>query len=92
MCSYLILSLRFSGAGCGMMVTMDELLINQALDMMRNNPDLAADARQGAPVRNTIIGSLLAAQYKIPRWAAEHFVRVALSELHGIRERRRSAR
>jgi len=71
---------------------MDEILITQALDMMRNNPDLAADALQGAPVRNTIIGGLFAAEYKIPRWAAEHFVRVALSELHGIRERRGSVR
>jgi len=43
-------------------------------------------------VRSTIIGGLFAAEYKIPRWAAEHFVRVALSELHGIRERRGSAR
>jgi hypothetical protein len=71
---------------------MDKLLINQALDMMRNNPDLAADALQGAPVRNTIIGGLFAAEYKIPRWAAEHFVRIALSELHGIREKRGGAR
>jgi ribosomal protein S12 len=71
---------------------MDEILITQALDMMRNNPDLAADALQGAPVRNTVLGSIFAAEYKIPRWAAEHCVRVALSELHGIRERRGSAR
>jgi hypothetical protein len=75
-----------------MMVTMDEILITQALDMMRNSPDLAADAHAGAPVRNTIIGSLLAIEYKCPRWAAEHFVRIALSELHGIREKRSSAR
>ena len=75
-----------------MMVTMDEILIQQTIKMMRDNPDLAADAHAGAPVRSTIIGSLFAAEYKIPRWAAEHFVRVALSELHGIRERRGSAR
>ena len=75
-----------------MMVTMDEILITQALDIMRNSPDLAADAHAGAPVRSTIIGGLFAAEYKIPRWAAEHFVRVALSELHGIRERRGSVR
>jgi hypothetical protein len=71
---------------------MDEILITQALDMMRNNPDLAADALQGAPVRNTVLGSIFAAEYKIPRWAAEHFVRIALSELHGIREKRGGAR
>ena len=74
------------------MVNMDEILIQQAVEMMRNDPDLAADALQGAPVRNTIIGGLFAIEHQIPRWAAEHFVRVALSELHGIRERRRSAR
>ena len=71
---------------------MDEILIQRALDMMRNNPDLAADALQGAPVRNTVLGSIFAAEYKIPRWAAEHFVRIALSELHGIREKRGGAR
>jgi len=71
---------------------MDEILIQQAMKMMRDNPDLATDAHANAPVRNTIIGGLFAAEYKIPRWAAEHFVRVALSELHGIRERRSSAR
>jgi len=76
----------------GIMGIMDEILIQQAVEMMRNDPDLAADALQGAPVRNTIIGGLFAAEYKIPRWAAEHFVRVALSELHGIRERRGGAR
>jgi len=76
----------------GIMGTMDELLIKRAIEMMRNDPDLAADALQGAPVRNTVLGSIFAAEYKIPRWAAEHFVRVALSELHGIRERRGSAR
>ena len=76
----------------GIMGIMDEILIQQALDMMRNNPDLAADALQGAPVRNTIIGSLLAIEYKCPRWAAEHFVCIALSELHGIREKRGGAR
>jgi len=76
----------------GIMGTMDEILIQQAVEMMRNDPDLAADALQGAPVRNTVLGSIFAAEYKIPRWAAEHFVRVALSELHGIRERRGSAR
>ena len=76
----------------GIMGIMDEILIQQAVEMMRNDPDLAADALQGAPVRNTVLGSIFAAEYKIPRWAAEHFVRVALSELHGIRERRGSAR
>jgi len=74
------------------MGNMDEILIQRALDMMRNNPDLAADALQGAPVRNTVLGSIFAAEYKIPRWAAEHFVRIALSELHGIREKRGGAR
>jgi len=76
----------------GIIGIMDELLIQQAIKMMRDNPDLAADALQGAPVRNTIIGDLFAAEYKIPRWAAEHFVRIALSELHGIREKRGGAR
>ena len=76
----------------GIIGIMDELLIQQAIKMMRDNPDLAADALQGAPVRNTIIGGLFAAEYKIPRWAAEHFVRIALSELHGIREKRGGAR
>jgi len=76
----------------GIIGIMDELLIQQAIKMMRDNPDLAADALQGAPVRNTVLGSIFAAEYKIPRWAAEHFVRIALSELHGIREKRGGAR
>jgi len=74
------------------MGNMDEILIQRAIEMMRSDSDIAADALQGAPVRNTVLGSIFAAEYKIPRWAAEHFVRVALSELHGIRERRGGAR
>jgi hypothetical protein len=60
---------------------MDEILVKAALDMLRSNPRYAADARAGAPVGNSVIGSLLSIEYRAPRWATERAVRQALAIL-----------
>jgi hypothetical protein len=60
---------------------MDEMLVKAALDMLRSNPRYAADARAGAPVGNSVIGSLLSIEYRAPRWATERAVRQALAIL-----------
>ena len=60
---------------------MNEMLVKAALDMLRANPRYAADARAGAPVGNSVIGSLLSIEYRAPRWATERAVRQALAIL-----------
>jgi len=60
---------------------MDEMLVKAALNMLRSNPRYAADARAGAPVGNSVIGSLLSIEYRAPRWATERAVRQALAIL-----------
>ena len=60
---------------------MDEQLVQSALQMLRANPRYAADARAGARVNNSIVGSLLSIEYRAPRWATERAVRQALAIL-----------
>jgi len=60
---------------------MDEMLVKAALDMLRDNPRFVADARAGARVNNSIVGSLLSIEYRAPRWATERAVRQALAIL-----------
>jgi len=60
---------------------MDEMLVQSALNMLRSNPRYAADARAGAPVGNSVVGSLLSIEYRAPRWATERAVRQALAIL-----------
>ena len=60
---------------------MDEMLVKAALKMLRSNPRYAADARAGAPLGNSVIGSLLSIEYRAPRWATERAVRQALAIL-----------
>jgi len=51
-----------------------------ALRMLRQAPErIIADARKGAQVNNSVIGSLISLQYRVPRWAAERAVREALA-------------
>jgi hypothetical protein len=52
-----------------------------ALDLLRDDPSYADDARAGAHVGNTVVGSILALTYGSPRWATEDAVRHALTEL-----------
>jgi hypothetical protein len=60
---------------------MDKILVKAALDMLRASPHFAADARVGAPVGNSVVGSLLSIQYRAPRWATERAVLRALDIL-----------
>jgi hypothetical protein len=60
---------------------MDEMLVKAALDMLRDNPRFVADARAGAPVGNSVIGSILSIEYRAPRWATERAVHQALAIL-----------
>lgn len=52
-----------------------------ALDLLRESPQYAEDARVGAPVGNSVIGSLLSIQHGVPRQVAEQAVLRALDAL-----------
>lgn len=56
--------------------------IRLALELLRGSPEYIADAREGAPVGNSVVGSLLSLPpHSIPRQYAEQAVREALALL-----------
>jgi hypothetical protein len=52
-----------------------------AVKLLRESPEYEADARVGAPLNNSVAGSVLSLLYGIPRQYAEQYVREALAEL-----------
>ena len=52
-----------------------------ALAMLRESPDLVEDARVGARVGNSVVGSVMSLVHHIPRQYAEAGVREALIAL-----------
>lgn len=61
----------------------DERIVQLALKMLCDSPEYAEDARQGAPVGNSVIGSLLSLLHNVPRQYAEPAVLRALKILDG---------
>jgi hypothetical protein len=61
-----------------------------ALDLLRGSPEYVSDAREGAPVGNSVVGSLLSLQHGIPRQYAEKAVLDAVGILD--REEKAAAR
>jgi hypothetical protein len=57
----------------------DNHALRLALELLRGNDTYIADARAGAPVGNSVVGSLLSLQHSIPRQYAEEAVRHALT-------------
>jgi hypothetical protein len=56
-----------------------------ALALLRESPEYLEDAREGAPVGNSVVGSLLSLVHKVPRQYAEQ----AVLEAIGIIDRER---
>jgi len=56
-------------------------LTQHALTLLRENPEYVADARQGAPVGNSVAGSIMSLTLKAPRQYTEQAVREALQIL-----------
>jgi hypothetical protein len=58
-------------------------LVAHALKLLQSDPAYLEDARQGAAVSNTIVGSLMNLTLKSPRWVTEQAVREALAQIDG---------
>lgn len=65
----------------GRMTVDHEQLTKHALKLLRGNDEYIADAREGARVGNSVVGSLLSIQHKAPRQYAERAVEDALNIL-----------
>lgn len=50
-----------------------------ALALLRESPEYLDDAREGAPVGNSVVGSLLSLVHHVPRQYAEQAVRDAIA-------------
>lgn len=57
-------------------------LENHAYELLKSQPHYLEDAREGAQVGNTIVGSVMAITTQYPRWATENAVRAALKRIH----------
>lgn len=63
-------------------------LARHAQRLMVAHPEWAQDAREGAAVSNTVIGSVMSITTGSPRWATEQAVREALVALPGEGKKR----
>ena len=57
----------------------EDQLTNHALKLLQSDPDYLADARIGAPLGNSIIGSVMNFTLKVPRQYTEQAVVRALA-------------
>ena len=57
----------------------DKSLVRIALATLRENAEYLADARVGAPLGNSVVGSILAITTQSPRWATEQAVLDAIA-------------
>jgi hypothetical protein len=64
-------------------------LVSHALELMRGSPEYTADARAGAAVGNTVIGSVMNLTTGAPRQLTEEAVRKALRKLDAERRTRK---
>ena len=55
--------------------------VSFCLSLLRESPEYVADAREGAPVGNSVIGSLLSLRHGVPRRVSEQAVLEALAIL-----------
>lgn len=60
---------------------MNESLVQLALNLLKKHPEYIEDAKIGALVSNSIVGSVLSLTTKSPRSATEAAVREALNRL-----------
>ncbi|MBN2371775.1 MAG: hypothetical protein JXO72_14935 [Vicinamibacteria bacterium] len=62
-------------------------LVSHAVELLRSDPAYLADAKKGAPVGNSIVGSVMSLTTGAPRWATEQAVMAALRQLARRRPR-----
>lgn len=67
----------------------DDFLAQHAYKLLKASKEYLDDARVGAAVDNTVIGSLMALQFQAPRWATEWAVKTALVRISAERRKRK---
>lgn len=66
-------------------------LEQHAYELLKSNPHYVDDAKQGASVNNTVVGSVMSITTGSPRWATENAVKVALRRIQAESKKERTA-
>ena len=56
-------------------------LVDHAVKLLRSEPSYSEDARKGAPLGNSVVGSVMSLTPGRPRWATEQAVMDALRRI-----------